>query len=285
MLERRTELLSSGERNDPEMVELTAALSEILSSGTRVRRLQLGSTQADDALARQLLETEPVNPQRTEREGERRFAQDRRVELLVHPGLANRPLAVVWVALCTRSPESLGAILDPDTPTIDHTRADTAVFYSIWTIEPGLRGLGVAGRLIAGATGALRDELPELSTMTTMSPIPGFRRWLDAQPTGGSDPRDGASLLGSCARYLVGDPGTTPQKRSDDPVARFHMGNGARLWRLLENADSSELGIPRSYGVMANYRYEPEDLAANRAVLDAGEPALGSQVAELLARG
>ncbi|HNG25697.1 MAG TPA: malonyl-CoA decarboxylase family protein, partial [Microthrixaceae bacterium] len=93
------------------------------------------------------------------------------------------------------------------------------------------------------------------------------------------DPLDHAAVATAAARYLTAQDETG---RPIDPVARFHLGNGARLWRVVPDADPSPRGRSRSFGLLVNYRYEPEDRAANRAELDAGRIALGDQVRELL---
>lgn len=192
--------------------------------------------------------------------------------VIEHPALPTRPLNVLWVALCEGTPSVLAEILDPRSMLLDPAQADTAVFYSIWNAEPGLSGIGRGRELVIGATGLLSQELPRLGTLTTMSPVEGLRDWCGSE-------RPPADALAACARYLTttGDDG-----RLLDPVARFHMGNGARLWRLLADADDSPRGLARSYGIMANYRYCPEDLDANRELLADGTPALGRDVAALI---
>jgi malonyl-CoA decarboxylase len=176
-------------------------------------------------------------------------------------------------------PQDLGAVLDPDAPTDDPTSADTAAFYSIWNVEPGLVGLPGGRRLLVGAVHALRAELPSLQTFVTLSPIPGFRRWIEASDGDDGDHPDSRSLLTACARYLttLRDDG-----RPLDAVARFHLRNGARLLSIAVDADRSTRGLERSYGLMANYRYEPEDREQNQRRLAAGHVTVGEQVAALL---
>jgi malonyl-CoA decarboxylase len=202
---------------------------------------------------------------------------------LEHPSLVDRPLNVVWVALWQWVPHDLDAVLDPAAPTGDPAAADTAAFYSIWNVEPGLVGLPGGRTLLIGAMAALRAELAGLSTFVTLSPIPGLRRWLDADaaassPPDGTPPPEG-ELLRACARYLTS---LRDDGRPLDAVARFHLGNGARLLSICAGADRSERGMDRSFGLMANYRYEPEDRDANRMALAAGEVVVGDEVAALL---
>ena len=122
----------------------------------------------------------------------------------------------------------------------------------------------------------MRSELAELSTFVTLSPIPGFRAWREAR---GDVPSDPHQRMVDCARYLTA---LRDDGRPLDAVARFHLGNGARLLSLAPDGDRSERGESRSFGIMANYRYEPEDRRANRAALRDGRPAVGDEVAELL---
>lgn len=259
---------------DAELAELTMAIEGLLACGHRVRYLEPAGSPHDAVLAGRLADDEPVNPSGSPAERERRFAADRRVILIEHPSLPDRPLNVLWVALCDGLPATLDQILDPQSPVIDPLAADTAVFYSIWNAEAGLSGLGRGKELVSGAMELLHGEFGQLETLTTLSPIPGLRRWVESRP-------DDGELTTSCARYLTTQ---GPDGRLLDPVARFHMGNGARLWRVLLDADTSSRGMKRSFGAMANYRYFPEDLEANKIALAEGSPALGQMVTEVLER-
>jgi malonyl-CoA decarboxylase len=276
LLDRRAELLAHvGPGNTAELAELTEQLGALMRSGELVVR-RLTGDEPGEVLDR-LVAAEPVHPFRGPDDVADRLDDDRRCYVLEHASLPGRPLNIVWCALWRGVPDDLDAILDPTAPTADPTAADTAVFYSIWNVEPGLVGLPGGRTLLVGAVDALRAELPGLSTFVTLSPVPGFRDWL------GSGPRNAPAehLLADCARYLttLRDDG-----RPLDAVARFHLGNGARLLALAPDADRSERGMDRSFGIMANYRYEPEDRAANRAALREGHVAVGDQVAGLLGR-
>ena len=293
-LERRAELLatddtSRSDASSAELDELTTGLADMMRSDRLVVR-RVDRSEPAEVLDR-LVRLEPVHPFDGPGDLDDRLDDDRRCYVLEHPDLPGRPLNVVWCALCDDVPNDLGSILDPDAPTGTPASADTAVFYSIWNVEPGLVGLPGGRTLLVGAIAALCDELPGLTTFVTLSPIPGFRAWYDQQSAASErhdphghephdvDPLHPQELAAPCARYLV-------ERRDDgrplDPVARFHLGNGARLWALCPGADRSERGMERSYGIMANYRYEPEDRAANRADLRQGRPALGDSVRALL---
>lgn len=277
LLERRAHLLGTRSRDDAELAEVTAELAAALSNHPSIRRIVLGAGPHGDEEARSLAAMEPVNPLEGQADLADRFDNDRRVFALVHDSLPDLTANIVWVALRQGLPDRLQDILDPSAPTIDAGTADTAVYYSIWNVQPGLAGLGGGRELIEATASLLSSEFPNLSTHVTLSPVPGLRRWLVAEGFDeGSPPGDLESL---CARYLCT---SRADGRPIDPVARFHLGNGARLLRVLADADTSQTGQSRSWGMMANYRYVPEDRAANREALAGGSPALGQLVQRLL---
>ena len=287
LVDRRAALLAARSRDDgteldaatTELDAVTAELRDALDGRTpRVRRVT--ADEPGDLVAR-LAAAEPVHPISGPDDLADRLAEDRRCFVLEHPLLPGRPLNVVWVALWKGVPDDLAAVLDPHAPTADPAESDTAAFYSIWNVEPGLVGLPGGRALLGGVVEQLRDELPGLRTFVTLSPVPGFRRWAEHGSHAGPESEQRDELLRACATYLtsVGADG-----RLIDSVARFHMGNGARLLDIAWGADRSERGIERSFGIMANYRYEPEDRRANAAALRKGHPALGEAVTALLER-
>ncbi len=273
--------LDGDELDGDELDEVTPPLADMMRSDALiVRRLTLD--EPSEVLAR-LVAAEPVHPFRNHDDLVDRLDDDRRCFVLTHPALPDRPLNVVWIALSEGVATDLGAILDPSSPTADPTAADTAVFYSIWNVEPGLAGLPGGHILLAGAISALRGELTGLTTFVTLSPIPGLRSWIenagvnaDVGPPGNAV---GPPLLAVCAQYLTT---LDDQGRPIDPVARFHQRNGARLLSLAADADTSTGGLQRSFGIMANYRYAPEDLELNRAAFRDGRAVVGDQIVELL---
>ncbi len=274
LVDLRASLLDAGPSD--ELDDVTDRLRAVLTDGEPfVRQV------TDVGRAADLLRREPVHPVDPASSGSAfasaladRTDVDRRLFELVHPALEGRPLNVVWVALCRGIPSTMAELLD-DRPALDPGDADTAVFWSIWNGEAGLAGLGRGSDLIYGATDLLRRELPGIDTFITLSPVPGLRRWLDGHPPDGPASLSGDELVAAATSYLtsLGDDG-----RPLDPVARFHLGNGARLWRVLPDADPSARGQDRSFGVMVNYRYEPEDRAANRAQLANGSVPVGPEV-------
>ncbi len=268
LLDRRAALLEG--RGDPgELDEVTSALRSALD-GVEPAVRRITADEPGDLLVR-LAQDEPVHPVRSPEDLANRLADDRRCYVLEHPALPGRPSNVVWVALWKGVAGSVDEILDIGAPTRDPATADTAVFYSIWGVEPGLRRFPGGAALIEGAVAALRSELPHLRTFVTLSPVPGFRTWWEERHPGRAEP-DGTGpadeeLLAECVEYLTT---LDEQGRPIDPVARFHLGNGARLLALHRHGDRSTRGSERSFGIMANYRYEPEDRPANRALLEAG---------------
>jgi malonyl-CoA decarboxylase len=212
----------------------------------------------------------------------RRLAADRRCFAFFHPALPDEPLIFVEVALVKGMAVSVQPLIDPLDRPRDPARADTAIFYSINNCQKGLRGVSFGSFLIKQVAAELQAELPNLKAFATLSPVPRFREWLArAEPEQATteadiekkldaldplaDP-DAADALrkpvsAACARYLL------HAKRKDglpyDPVARFHLGNGARLERLNWLGDTSAKGLRQSAGVMVNYLYELDQLERN----------------------
>ncbi|MFM7063779.1 MAG: malonyl-CoA decarboxylase domain-containing protein [Actinomycetes bacterium] len=273
LVERRAQLLV--DRAGPELLgPATDALAAALATATpTVRRVR----RDESDLVEHLVEQEPVHPFAGPDDVDDRFDDDRRCFVLEHPLLPGRPLNVVFVALCSSVPTRITDLLEPTAPTDDPAGATTAVFYSIWNVEPGARGLDGGRRLIAGAVELLAAELPGLDTFVTLSPVPGLRRWAEVCWPEELDP-DHPDLLRAAATYLT----SLEDGRPVDAVAGFHLGNGARLVGLHRHADPSVRGDRRSWGVMANYRYVPKDRPANQALLGRGVVATSAEVAALL---
>jgi malonyl-CoA decarboxylase len=222
---------------------------------------------------------------------------DRRCYAFFHPKMEDEPLIFVEVALTEAIPVTIEAILRYDRPVITPERATTAVFYSISNCQDGLRGIPFGGPLIKQVVDLLRSEMPDLRTTVTLSPMPGFARWLEraahedpwdrvlvdrlAQP--GWHESDAAeairpALLKAAARYLL-----TASGRDADPVARFHLGNGARVEQLDWLGDVSAKGLRQSYGMMVNYLYDPNRIEENyRNYADSGRIEASHAVRRLL---
>lgn len=192
---------------------------------------------------------------------QRRLAPDRRSFGFFHPSLPDEPIIFVEVALTEGMASSIQTVLNTEPQPIDAT-IDTAIFYSITNCQRGLSGISFGSFLIKKVTALLQAELPQLDTFATLSPIPGFARWLDEQdPIDLTNPQ---ALESACATYLLcARRGELPL----DPVARFHLRNGARVERLNIDGDTSEKGQRESHGMLVNYRYSGQDFEANHDAL------------------
>jgi malonyl-CoA decarboxylase len=211
-----------------------------------------------------------------------RLDSDRRLYAFFHPRMPDEPLIFVEVALTRGMAGNIQKLLDEHAPLEDVAKADTAIFYSINNAQRGLNGISFGNFLIKRVVDALIHELPNLKTFATLSPIPGFRSW--AEKNGLAAKLDGAGeqvLLPLVARYLTElNPETG---RARDPVAQFHLSNGARMERLNWNADVSAKGLAQSCGVMVNYLYRLSDIQANHeAYTGQGKVATSTTIKALL---
>jgi len=185
---------------------------------------------------------------------------DRRCFAFFHPSMPDEPLIFVEVALTADIPGSIQDLLAEDREPITAEAARTAVFYSISNCQEGLAGISFGNSLIKQVAADLSSELPGLKTFVTLSPIPGLTKWLVAEdiPFAEADPKQLRQLA---AHYLLS------AKRPDglplDPVARFHLGNGAQVHAVHADADTSEKGRVQSAGVMVNYLYDLGRVAQN----------------------
>lgn len=185
---------------------------------------------------------------------------DRRCFGFFHPSMPNEPLIFVEVALTQGVPGSIQDLLADARDTIDDEEADTAVFYSISNCQDGLAGISFGNSLIKQVVADLSRELPNLKTFVTLSPIPNLNRWLDE--TGIPKPvDDGTRQRQLAARFLL--TAKRPDGSPYDPVARFHLGNGALVHAVHANADVSENGISQSGGAMVNYLYDLRLISQN----------------------
>lgn len=185
---------------------------------------------------------------------------DRRCYAFFHPAMPDEPLIFVEVALTRGVAGSVDDLLSGDRAALGAGDADTAVFYSISNCQPGLRGVSFGHSLIKQVVEDLSRDLPGLKTFVTLSPVPGLAGW--AQETGITlDPDAPDPLRQATARYLLESKSAGGQPR--DPVARFHLGNGAILHAVHARADLSAKGRAQSGGAMVNYLYDLRRLAEN----------------------
>jgi len=232
---------------------------------------------------------------------------DRRCYGFFHPQLVDEPLIFVEVALTREIPDAIGPLLDLSRSPIAAAEATTAVFYSISNTQKGLGGVSFGNFLIKQVVENLKRELPNLKTFVTLSPVPGFARWLDRERK-----TEDSRLLDIAAKEslsILDEPGwsTDPEKaetvreaflsaaafyfleakdakgRPIDPVARFHLGNGARLERLNLLGDVSANGLKQSHGLMVNYLYALDEIEKNHeAFAEKGQVAASPMVRKAL---
>src|SRR6266702_1069724 len=228
---------------------------------------------------------------------------DRRCYAFFHPQLTDEPLIFVEVALIETIPTAIAPLLAAERQLVPVERARTAVFYAISNTQKGLGGISFGSFLIKQVVEELRRELPKLDTFVTLSPVPGFMQWLKeandvplsdeertllenlekpdwfAHPELTSQLR--AVLEPLAAHYFL--KARTSKGRLIDSVARFHIGNGARLERIDWLGDLSPKGLRESAGIMVNYLYRLEDIEKNHeAYANQGEIAASSAVKKLL---
>jgi len=185
---------------------------------------------------------------------------DRRCFAFFHPAMPDEPLIFVEVALTKGVPNSIQGVLSDNRETIDESAADTAVFYSISNCQDGLAQISFGNSLIKQVARDLSQELPNVKTFVTLSPIPGLIRWLEQN--GETVPVDDPEKLAKlAASYLI--EAKTPDGRPLNAVARFHLGNGAIVHAIHPVADLSENGLAQSAGAMVNYHYDLSRISQN----------------------
>ena len=222
---------------------------------------------------------------------------DRRCAAFYHPSLGDEPLIFEQVALTRGMPCSVQSLMDGQREQVDATRATTAVFYSISNCQNGLRGISFGSFLIKQVVEDLKRDLGGLKTFATLSPVPGFSRWVTASKGAESEAgllvsdtgwvgdewaeRAREVLMPLAAEYFLNakDRGGMPR----DPVARFHLNNGARLERINWQGDCSAKGLAQSAGIMVNYCYQLKHIEENHeAYVREGRVAAARQVRTLL---
>jgi malonyl-CoA decarboxylase len=233
---------------------------------------------------------------------------DRTCFAFFHPALVDEPLIFVEVALTETMPDSIAPILMASRKPIDVEDVDCAAFYSISNCQRGLAGVSFGNFLIKQVVEDISRENPALATYVTLSPVPGFAAWLKRERLVGAsralsaddlaalDTLDAPGwpqvpetrerlqepLMRAAAWYLVH--ARNPRGQPADPVARFHLGNGARLERLNFLADGSENGMRQSHGVMVNYLYDLDDIEKNHEAYAESRRVVASNAVKKLAR-
>jgi malonyl-CoA decarboxylase len=284
-------------RDDKLLAALDADLRGLLAAWFDIGFLELHRIDWNSpaVLLEKLVGYEAVHEIRSWRDLKNRLDSDRRCYAFFHPRMPGEPLIFVEVALVKGLAGSVQKLLDEKAPLLDPREADTAIFYSISNCQQGLAGISFGNFLIKRVVEELSGEMRSLKTFATLSPIPGFRAWLDEklasdQPGLLSDDESTSLasampapsgeralagilakrgwwreaglrktaepvLLRLCARYLLVE--ANGGKRARDPVAHFHLSNGARVERLSMLGDTSEKGSKESATLMVNYLYDP----------------------------
>ena len=190
----------------------------------------------------------------------RLLPKDRRCFAFFHPSMPDDPLIFVEVALTNGVATSIQKVLSESREEIDLQGANSAIFYSISNCQEGLSGISFGNSLIKQVAQDLSREMPHLKTFVTLSPIPGLTKWIKDE---GLEKlaEDQGMLKQITAHYLVEAKGKN--RRPIDPVAKFHLGNGAIIHQINIDADLSEKGLLQSKGVMVNYLYDLSKISQN----------------------
>jgi len=291
LVDLRAELLPHL-RSDKRLLPLDAELESLFSTWFDVAFLELRRISWDSpaSLIEKLIKYEAVHDIRSWGDVKNRLDSDRRCYGFFHPRLEGEPLIFVEVALTDAMADCITPLLDEHADASDPHRATTAIFYSISNTQAGLRGVSFGDSLIKHVVETLKADFPKLKTFATLSPIPGLRAWMhkhapaellaqleDPLSLGPKAPAR-AQLLGWAAQYLGRE---LQDGKPVDAVARFHLGNGARVERLNWAGDPSPKGLKQSYGLMVNYLYDPKRLDRNRAMLAQGQIPISGAVEDL----
>ncbi|ENO90735.1 putative malonyl-CoA decarboxylase [Thauera linaloolentis 47Lol = DSM 12138] len=288
--------------DDPQLKPLDRELEARLSAWFDVGFLELQriTWASPAALLEKLVKYEAVHEIRSWDDLKNRLDSDRRCYAFFHPRMPLEPLIFVQVALLEDLADDVQRLLDIEAPLADASKATTAIFYSISATQTGLRGVSFGNFLLKRVVEDLQRDFPRLNTFATLSPIPGLVRWVQRNPqelaqaifpadwkrlaAAGIEGPDSAlfaelmegkdawtsdpqlartlhdPLLRVAARYLLH---ANRDGKPADTVARFHLGNGARVERLNWQADTSPKGLAQSWGLMVNYLYDPDRIEAN----------------------
>jgi malonyl-CoA decarboxylase len=232
---------------------------------------------------------------------------DRRCYAFFHPALNDEPLIFVEVALTRGIADAIAPILAAAREPVPAESATTAVFYSISNCQRGLAGVSFGHFLIKQVVEEISRELPKLSTFVTLSPVPRFAEWLKRERANEASvvmPEDRAALelleaplwwqdeatvarlrepmLRAAANYFLH--ARSRNRQPYDPVARFHLGNGAILERLNWPADLSERGLAQAFGLMVNYKYDLGEIEENHEAYAEHRTIVTSATVKRLAR-
>lgn len=304
-------------KGDKRLMALDVELEYMFSTWFDVGFLDLRRISWDSpaSLIEKLIQYEAVHDIKSWADVKNRLDSDRRCYGFFHPRLPGVPLIFVEVALVDEMAGDIMPLLDELAAAADLSKATSAIFYSISNTQPGLRGVSFGDSLIKRVVETLKDEFPKLKVFATLSPIPGFRSWLGKNAAAvlekladkeraalgraiGPDALTSASFLAAaegaldlsekspvrlmllkCAAHYLGQ--LLKEGKPVDPVARFHLGNGARIERINWAADPSPKGLKQSYGLMVNYLYDLKRLDKHRALLAQGKVPVSTGIQDL----
>jgi malonyl-CoA decarboxylase len=316
VVDLRADLLALHEPS-PELRALDRDIRSLLESWFDVGFLDVRRITWDSpaSLLEKLIGYEAVHEIRSWNDLRNRLDSDRRLYGLFHPRMPDEPLAFVEVALVEDLADNVQELLDLEAGRLDAEQARAAIFYSISNTQKGLQGIAFGEWLIKRVVLRLSEELANIDTFATLSPLPGYRAWLEARDSqalarqlteaeqGGLKALGGADDLAEALAAVLANPEwhrdatttnaleapmkrlalaylleTRPDGQALDPVARFHLRNGARLERINWLADLSPNGMKHSAGVMVNYLYDLAAMDSNHeAYLREGRIALGQE--------
>ena len=300
LIDMRATLLSRV-KEDQRLYKLSFDIKELLGAWFDIGMLDLQEItwNSPAALLEKLIEYEAVHEIRSWSDLHRRLASNRLCFAFFHNKMPSEPLIFVEVALVNKLSSNIQELLNKEDEKIEPEQASTAIFYSISNTQPGLAGISLGNFLIKTVIQELSNEHDSLKHYATLSPVPDFRKWLDPKLAAGDEDvlrtKEIAALKDRfacenaahqleeiltgdwyrnsetadvvqpilqrlCVKYLVEE---RLGNRTLDPVANFHLTNGARLERINWCADISETGMKRSYGFMVNYYYELSDIEKN----------------------
>jgi malonyl-CoA decarboxylase len=299
-------LLLKGLKDNPQWRLVDSDLMHVLRSWFNhgFLRLERIDWRTSAVVLEKLIQYEAVHAIDGWRDLHRRLEADRRCFAFFHPQLPDEPIIFIEVALTKGMATSVQPLLDIGAPVVSPVNCNHAMFYSITNCQEGLRGISFGNLLIKQVAEELQREFPQLRRFATLSPVPGFRRWLERrrdeklkeleplaqleQPDWHVRDSSGALqrlLMRLCAYYLL------HAKQSEgahteplDPVARFHLGNGAVLERLNWLGDTSQAGMARSAGLMVNYLYRLDEVERNHERYFRSHTIAASSQLEKLAR-
>lgn len=316
LVDMRAELLPQL-KSEKRLLALDAELEVLFSTWFDVAFLELRRISWDSpaSLIEKLIKYEAVHDIRSWADLKNRLDSDRRCYGFFHPRLPDEPLIFVEVALLDEMAATVTPLLDEGGAVADLGKATHAIFYSISNTQAGLKGVSFGDSLIKRVVDTLRADFPRLKTFVTLSPIPGFRAWLGKhaprmleqlsdkerrelgracgfeppgvehvlsaadKPLGLSDKSPVRAFLMRCAAHYLGR--ELVDGKPLDPVARFHLGNGARVERINWAGDPSTKGLKQSFGLMVNYLYDLKKLHKHRAQLAAGKIPVSGDVSDL----